>query len=144
MTLTLWPWTLDLDNLYRVPSGFRESNSMIFPWFSMILSCFSMIKPTQKWWFNSDISFYFSYCGLDITPFCHTFSTKYETNTNFIIIIGICARSAKFFWIMPHTYQLGNLEVAVRNSMKWKDTNVCRTRNLFNTGVGYIRKFIWK
>ncbi len=70
----------------RVPSGFRESNSMIFPWFSMILSSFSMINATQKM-MVSGISFYFSYCGLHITPFCHTFSTKY-------------AHSAKHYWTM--------------------------------------------
>ncbi len=73
---------------------------MIFPWFSMILSCFFHDQSDTKM-MVSGISFYFSYCGLHITPFSHTFSTKYETNNTIcIIIIGICARSAKLFWIM--------------------------------------------
>ena len=35
--------------LCRVPSGFPESNSMIFPWFSRTLSPFSMISAKLIW-----------------------------------------------------------------------------------------------
>ena len=48
----------------------------------------------------SSKSFYFSYCGFHITPFSNTLSTKQETKSNFIIVLGMCAHSAKFFWIM--------------------------------------------
>ncbi len=35
--------------MYRVPNAFPESNSMIFPWFSMTLASFSMIDMPEQW-----------------------------------------------------------------------------------------------
>ncbi len=106
--LRLWLFVGDRVIRDEVPEHMRElrQGSQQFPRikfhdFSMILSCFFHDQRNTKM-MVSGISFYFSYCGLHIIPFSHTYSTKYETNnTNFIIIIGICQRSAKSFGWRP-------------------------------------------
>ena len=78
-------------NSIRVPSGFRESNSMIFPWVSMILSCFSMINATQKWWL---VVYHFTFLNVDYTsPLLVTPSPQNMKQTT-----PACADQKNFPW----------------------------------------------